>query len=252
MITMKLNIYPDFETLTIAAVDEFVRICRGAVRSRGRFTLSLSGGSTPEPFYRALGAPANRARVDWDHVHLFWGDERPVPSEHPESNFRMAKEALIDPAGVPEANIHRVPAEMDVRLAAFSYEEDLRDFFDGHWPRFDLVLLGMGADGHTASLFPKSAGLHEAQRWFIANYAPKRETWRLTLTKPAINAAREIWVLVRGASKAEKLAEALAGEKEPWENPIQLVQPEDGALTWWIDEAAAQALPEDIQRENAA
>lgn len=241
---MKLKIYPDFVALTNAAVEAFIGLCNKTVRSRGRFAVSLSGGSTPELFYRALGETANRSRVAWKHVHLFWGDERPVPPDHPDSNFRMAREALIDPLRIPEANIHRVPAELDVRLAALSYEEVLRDFFEGERPRFDLVLLGMGEDGHTASLFPKSAGLNEAQRWFIANYAPKRETWRLTLTKPAINAARVIWVLVRGESKAEKLAEVLVGTKDPWENPIQLVDPKDGEMIWMVDAGAAKKLPE--------
>ena len=247
---MNLKIYPDFDSLTNAAVEDFIGLCNQAIRSRGLFSISLSGGSTPEPFYRALGESANRARMDWRYVHIFWGDERPVPPNHPDSNFRMAREALMDPVDIPESNIHRVPAEMDVRLAAFSYEEELRDFFEGEWPCFDLVLLGMGEDGHTASLFPKSAGLNEEQRWFIANYAPDRQTWRLTLTKSAINAAREIWVLVQGESKAEKLAEILTGPQNPKANPIQLIHPVEGELTWWIDAAAAQRLPEEIKRKN--
>jgi len=248
---MKIKIYPDFGKITNAAVEAFVLFSNKAICQRGRFTVSLSGGSTPRPFYHALGEPATRLRMDWAHMHFFWGDERPVPPEHPDSNFRMVKEALIDPVAIPEANIHRVPAEMDVRLAAFSYEEVLRDFFEGDWPRFDLILLGMGKDGHTASLFPESAGLNEEYRWFIANLAPKRQTWRLTLTKHAINAAREIWVLVQGEAKAEKLAEVMADAKDPWENPIQLVHPEEGELTWWVDAAAAQKLPQEIRREIA-
>ncbi|MFW5714112.1 MAG: 6-phosphogluconolactonase, partial [Brevefilum sp.] len=203
-----------------------------------------SGGSTPEPFYRGLADRANQTRLDWRNIHFFWGDERPVPPDHPDSNFGMAREVLIGQVPILEENVHRVPAEMDVRMAAFSYEEVLRDFFDGEWPRFDLVLLGMGEDGHTASLFPKSAGLNEEQRWFIANYAPGLETWRLTLTKHAINASREIWVLVQGKSKAARLAEALTGPHDPWENPIQLIAPEDGELVWMVDEDAAQKLPD--------
>jgi 6-phosphogluconolactonase len=241
---MKLKIYPDFETLTKAAVEEAIRLSEEAIHQRGRFTIALSGGSTPAPFYRALAKSTNRKRLDWEHIHLFWGDERPVPADHPDSNYRMAKETLIDLVGIPEANVHRVPAELDVRLAAFSYEEVLRDFFDGDWPPFDLTLLGMGADGHTASLFPHSAGLNEAQRWFIANYAPGMETWRLTLTRHAINAARTVWVLVRGESKAEKLAGVLAGPQNPQANPIQLIHPEEGEMVWWVDQAAAQKLPE--------
>lgn len=244
---MKLNIYPDFESLTYAAVEMFVELANQSIRKRGRCSVALSGGGTPEPFYRALAEPANQARILWEQLHLFWGDERPVSPADPESNFYMAREALIGPVEIPQENVHRVPAEMDVRLAAFSYEETLRDFFEGEWPRFDLVLLGMGEDGHTASLFPESAGLNEEHRWFIANYAPKRETWRLTLTKHAINAGREIWVLVRGASKADKLAEVLTGKQAPRANPIQLIRPADGELVWMVDQAAAQKLPEEIK-----
>jgi 6-phosphogluconolactonase len=246
VIVMMLIINDDFDSLMQEAADAYVRLVNQSIRQRGRFSVALSGGSTPDPFYRALADPANQSCINWQKIHLFWGDERPVPPDHPESNFRMVREALIDNVPIPQENIHRVLADIDVRMAAFSYEETLRDLFEGDWPRFDLVLLGMGEDGHTASLFPNSAGLHEEQRWFIANYAPKKDTWRLTLTKNAINAAREIWVLVRGDSKADKLAEVLAGSQDLAKNPIQLVKPVDGELVWWVDAAAAGKLPEDL------
>ena len=240
---MKIEVFPAFASLTSTAVEAFIGLAHQSMAERGRFSLALSGGGTPEPLYRALADPAYRTRIIWEQIHLFWGDERPVPPNDPESNYRMAQDALISRVPIPADNVHRVPAELDVRIAAFSYEEILRDFFEGAWPRFDLVLLGMGTDGHTASLFPQSAGLNEEQRWFIANFAPKRETWRLTLTRHAINAARNIWVLVQGESKADKLAEVLTGQRDPWINPIQWIDPGDGALVWWVDGAAARRLP---------
>lgn len=241
---MKINVFADFTALVSAGVEKFIGLANHSIGQSGQFSVALSGGSTPDPFYRGLAEPANQNRLSWEKVHLFWGDERPVSPDHAESNFNMVQEALISHVPIPEANVHRVPAEMDVRLAAFSYEEVLRDFFAGEWPRFDLVLLGMGEDGHTASLFPHSAGLNEEHRWFIANYAPGRETWRLTLSKHAINSAREIWILVAGESKSEKLAEVLTGPNDPQANPIQLIAPEDGEMIWMVDAAAAGELPE--------
>ena len=246
---MKINVFGDFNALVSAGVEKFIALANQSIVERGQFSVALSGGSTPDPFYRGLAEPANQKRIIWEKVHLFWGDERPVPPDHADSNFNMVQAALINHVPIPEVNVHRVPAEMDVRLAAFSYEETLRDFFKGDWPRFDLVLLGMGEDGHTASLFPGSAGLNEAHRWFIANYAPRQETWRLTLTKHAINAAQNVWVLVKGGSKADKLAEVLTGPRDPWANPIQLIDPEDGEMVWMVDEAAASALPEGFEKE---
>ena len=246
---MKINVFEDSNALVSAAVEDFITLANQSIGQNDRFSMALSGGSTPEPFYRALADSAHRKRLAWERTHLFWGDERPVPPNHFESNFRMAQETLISHLPIPEANVHRVPAEMDVRLAAFSDEETLRDFFEGDWPRFDLVLLGMGEDGHTASLFPKSAGLNEDQRWFIANYVPAHETWRLTLTKNAINAARNVWVLVQGESKADKLAEVLTGPRDPWANPIQWIEPDKGEMVWMLDEAAASKLSEGFEQE---
>ena len=249
---MKIEVFPNYEALINTAVENFIGLANLSIAKRGRFSVALSGGSTPEPLYRALAQPANQQRVVWEQVHLFWGDERPVPPDHPESNYHMVKEALIAHVPVPDGNVHRVPAEMDVRMAAFSYEETLRDFFKGEQPRFDLVLLGMGDDGHTASLFPHSAGLNEAQRWFIANYVPTHQTWRLTLTRSAINAARRVWVLVRGGSKADKLAEVLAGPYDPQTNPIQLIAPDMGELIWMVEKTAAQQLPPELLvRQNS-
>jgi 6-phosphogluconolactonase len=156
----------------------------------------------------------------------------------------MVQEQLLMSVAIPEENIHRVPAEAEIRMAAFQYEEELRSYFDGEWPRFDLILLGMGEDGHTASLFPCSAGLNEEQRWFIANFAPQQETWRLTLTKNAINGARQIMVVVQGENKAAMLSQVLMGERDPQMKPIQLIEPKDGKMIWLLDQQSAKFLPE--------
>ena len=228
------------------AVGLFIQQADANIADHGRFSVALAGGSTPEPLYSALAQPENRGRIDWQNVHLFWGDERHVPPNDPQSNFRLVKENLLDAVPIPGENVHRVKAEMDVRLAAFAYEEELRQFFPGDWPRFDLVLLGMGEDGHTASLFPHSAALNEESRWFVANYAPEKETWRLTLTLNAINAARMVVVLVQGGSKAARLKAVFLDEKDPWNMPIQAINPQDGKLIWLLDREAGSQLPEDF------
>lgn len=242
----KIQVVSLDEAFIRKAADQFVAAAKQSIAERGRFSVALSGGGTPKPIYGALAEPEYRDQIDWTRVDLFWGDERHVPPDDPDSNYRMVKEVLIDRVPIPNENVYRVPAEMEIRMAAFSYEETLRDYFEGEWPAFDLLFLGMGADGHTASLFPHSAGLNEEQRWFIANYAPERETWRLTLSKKAINAARRIVALVRGAGKAEMLKAVLTGPKQPDEMPIQLIHPEGGEMLWLVDDAAARLLPPEI------
>lgn len=244
---LDVKIFEDEESLIRGAVERFINISELSIYKHGHFSVALSGGSTPKPIYEALGHADNRERLPWEKIHLFWGDERYVPPTHSDSNYWMVKESLLDHVPIPPENVHRVPAEMEIRMAALSYENELRGFFSGKWPRFDLVLLGMGDDGHTASLFPYSEGLNEGVRWFIANYAPYRESWRLTLTKNAINAARNIMVLVGGQSKAKMLAEVLVGPKSPAEKPIQLISPVNGEMTWLVDEAAASQLPDGWQ-----
>jgi 6-phosphogluconolactonase len=235
----QIEIVPTKDKLIQQAVEIFIRAANEAIRERGVFSVALSGGGTPRPVYEALGDPIQRGRVDWAKVHLFWGDERHVLPTDAQSNYRMVKEALLDQIDIPAANVHRVPAEMEVRMAAFQYEEDLRQFFSGEWPRFDFVFLGMGGDGHTASLFPGSAALNEEHRWFVANYAEGMATWRLTLSAPAINAARLILVMAAGESKAARLKAVLDGPREPYQMPIQMIAPTDGEMIWLVDEAAA-------------
>ena len=235
-----------------AAVDLFIQEAAACIADRGWFSVALSGGSTPKAVYAALGAPEKRGEVCWEKVHLFWGDERHVPPDDPKSNFRMVREALLDHVPIPDGNVHRVSAELDVRKAAWNYEAELRGHFSGDWPSFDLVFLGMGGDGHTASLFPHSSGLREEDRWFIENYSSENETWRLTLTKHAINAARLMIVLVQGKSKAEMLKTVLTGPKKPEQHPIQLIRPVDGRMVWLLDDDAARLLPSDFRDQFSA
>lgn len=242
-----IKIFPDLQSWTNEAAATFLHIARESLKKRGVFSAALSGGGTPKPVYHQIGFAGNSTQLPWSDIHLFWGDERHVPPEHDDSNFKMVKEQLLDQISIPEGNVHRVPAEMDARMAAFSYEEVLRGFFEKEQPQFDLVFLGLGEDGHTASLFPHSAGLNEEQRWFIANFSPIKEEWRLTLSKNAINAARHIVVLVRGRSKAKMVADVLTGPIEPEEKPIQLISPVDGNMIWILDREAASLLPDGIR-----
>jgi 6-phosphogluconolactonase len=224
-----------------------------AIAARGLFRVALSGGSTPRALYQRLAqAPASPALagaawpIDWSRVHLFFGDERHVPPDHPDSNYRMVKEALLTHAPIPEANVHRIKTEMpDASAAAEDYEQVLRESFRlqvGEWPRFDLALLGMGPDGHTASLFPWTPVLHERSRSAAAVWVPSMQTWRVTLTPPVFNHARSVLFLVSGAEKAETLHDVLEGPLDPERLPVQLIAPTDDAVRWLVDPAAASRL----------
>ncbi len=238
----KIEIVETPEKLTEVMSERIAEEAAAAVQQRGRFTLALSGGSTPASIYAALAKPPLVDQFPWQKTHLFWGDERHVWPNHEESNFRMVQQTLLNHAPVPVGNIHRVRAELAPGIAAFYYEKILHRIFEGTWPDFDLVLLGMGEDGHTASLFPDSAGLNEDRRWFIANEVPQLKTWRLTLSLPAINAARQVWVIIQGEKKAEMVSEVLLGDVNPQSKPIQAVQPIQGDYRWFLDRAAAQHI----------
>lgn len=237
-----IQVFLDTSAQTKAAIDLFITSARSAIEERGVFSVALSGGSTPMKLYAGLAESDGQEGVDWANIHLFFGDERHVPPDHPDSNFLMVQNTLLDKVSIPADNVHRVKAEMEPRMAAFNYEDELRAFFNEEWPRFDLVLLGMGNDGHTASLFPNTAGLNEEQRWFIANPIPSQGGWRLTLTKHAINAAHKVVVLVSGSSKAEMVSEVQTGNYDPTHKPIQLISPTAGELIWLLDRAAASRL----------
>jgi len=229
--------------LFAAAAAEFVRAGREAIAARNRFTVALSGGSTPKALYSLLAA--EHADFDWAHAYLFFGDERHVPPDHPDSNYRMVNEALLSKIQIPAANVFRVQAENpDAAAAATDYESRLADFFASkpdQFPRFDLILLGMGPDGHTASLFPGSAGLQEHKKLFIANWVEKFKTDRLTLTFPVLNNAAEVIFLANGPDKADMVHEVLEGSNDlPY--PARQIQPKNGRLVWYLEASAASRL----------
>ncbi|HVP53242.1 MAG TPA: 6-phosphogluconolactonase [Terriglobales bacterium] len=225
------------------AAECFVQAAEAAVQDAGTFSVALSGGSTPELMYQQLAGPEFRERVPWAQGEYFWSDERCVPPQHPQSNYGLAQRALLSQVPIPRHRIHRMPGELDPERAAGEYEQELRGIFrvaPPDLPRFDLVLLGMGDDGHTASLFPGSAALDESTRWVAANYVKKFNAHRLTLTFPVINAARNVVFLVSGGGKAPALRQVMRGGGAPV--PAERVHPQDGKLIWFVDEAAAAQL----------
>ena len=228
-----------------AAAEEVIRSATDAVAKRGRFTIALSGGSTPRNLYTLIAANAS-ATLPWDKMFFFWGDERHVPPDSPDSNYRMAKESLLSKVPIPPANIFPVPAENpDAAQVAEVYEQTLRRFFavaPGEFPRFDLILLGMGPDGHTASLFPETAALQEKSRLVVANWVEKLGGSRITFTLPLLNSARCVAFLVSGTDKAAALHEVLEGNAPADKYPSRLVQPSEGKLIWFVDRAAASEL----------
>lgn len=245
---MGLQVYADPQTAARAAALEIVRRAEVAQTTRGHFTLALAGGSTPRAVYALLASDEFLPLVDWTNAYVFWGDDRCVPPDHPDSNYHMARQALLDYVPIPMDHIYRMQGEREPEQAAADYEMALRTFFgersseDFVTPRFDLLLLGMGDDGHTASLFPGTPVLNERERWVAAQYVDKLGAWRLTLTPPALNAAEAVLFLVTGATKAPALAAVLEGLPDADRYPAQLVQPRDGVVDWYVDEAAAALL----------
>jgi 6-phosphogluconolactonase len=226
------------EELFQAAAAEFVGQAEHAIHHNGRFTVALSGGSTPKGLYSLLASGAI-PNIPWDKIYFFFGDERHVPPDHPDSNYRTARESLLSKAPISPENIFRVLAEQDAESAAQAYEQTLKKFFglrEGEFPRFDLILLGLGPDGHTASLFPGSAGLNENRRLVIANWVEKFKTYRISFTYPVLNRAACDLFLVAGAEKAKVVGEILKGDQQ---YPASRVTPSDGRLLWLLDRAAA-------------
>lgn len=239
-----LRRFGELGELTRAAVDDFIAVANEARRARSLCHVALSGGSTPKRLFEELSR-AGRQALPWDAVHLWWGDERTVAPDHPDSNYGMARALLIEPLALDLTRVHRIAGELaDHDAAARSYEDALVAEL-GAPPVFDLVYLGMGPDGHTASLFPGSGGLDETRRWVIANRVTSPlvhgTATRITLTAPAINAARRIRFLVAGADKAASLAQVLEGPRDPHRYPAQLIR-RDGDVVWLVDEAAASQL----------
>ncbi len=242
------RILPDFEALSRCAAEEFVRRARKAVKIQDRFMVVLSGGSTPKRLYELLGDPNQefRPQIPWEFIHFFWGDERHVPPEHSDNNYRMARDAMLGDVPVPAKHVHRIESENpDPEAVADKYEATLRECFrlrEDEIPRFDLVLLGIGPCGHTASLFPATEALHETRRLVVAQWVKRFNAFRITLTPPILNNAAEIMFLVSGEDKASVLQTILEGDYRPDEYPAQLIAPRDGKLLWLADAAAASRL----------
>ena len=243
----EVQIVADAEALYRAGATQFVRQAAAAIGTNGLFTVALSGGSTPKGLYELLATDAAlRTQVPWDKIHVCWGDERHVPPTDADSNYRMAHEAMLSKLPIPPANVHRIKSENpDAGQAADDYEQTLWAIFpgaEGQPPRFDLIFLGLGPEGHTASLFPGTKALHEGKRLVVSNWVGKFYTERITMTPPVLNNAACVIFLVSGDDKALPLKAVLEGRYEPDQLPAQLVQPRQGRLLWLVDRAAASLL----------
>jgi len=244
MVKHDLKVFSSLEEMSWEAACAFEDQSRLRVIEGETFTAALSGGVTPRLFYQILGSPALAGRIPWNYIHLFQVDERCVPPDHPDSNYRMIREALLDHADIPAGNFHRMQAEQaDLVQAACDYAQELARVLhpnDGDRPRLDMVFLGMGPDGHTASLFPGTSALAEQNVWVRPNHVERLGMRRLTMTLPLLNAAARVIFLVAGADKAEGIRKVLEGP--PSQLPAQRIQPVDGSLSWFLDEAAARKL----------
>lgn len=232
-----LQSFDNADELADAACESFIDLATTNIESSGVFRVALAGGSTPKRLYEML----SKVELPWDKIQLYWGDERNVPHDHDDSNYKMVKQTLLDPGKVPAASVFPVPTSSDSpSAAALEYEQTLKAQFsdsDG-WPEFDLILLGMGDDAHTASLFPGTGAITESERWFTENWVPKFDTFRLTLTAPAINAAANVWFMITGANKRDALEKVWGQVKDGSQFPSQLIDPNDGVL-WWMVSAEA-------------
>jgi 6-phosphogluconolactonase len=222
--------------------DFIVDVARNAVATRGRFDFVVSGGSSPKRLYDLLTSDAYQNRVDWQKTYFFLGDERNVGLEHPDSNYRMVKQSLFDPLHVPADHVFPVDTMLTPAAAAARYEELIRTHFNGGPCQFDLVLLGLGSNSHTASLFPHTEVLHEQTKLVSGLFIPEVNMFRITFTAPLINQARHIAFLVYGASKAEAVAEIIQGKRDIDAHPAQLIQPVGGTLEWFVDAAAGEKI----------
>jgi 6-phosphogluconolactonase len=239
----QVRVFPDTEALALAAAGEFAAAAEAAVRRDGIFFAAVSGGRSPLPVYNAMAGPPFRERVKWRDVHIFWADERCVGPDHPDSNYGAAKRVLLDRVPIPEGNVHRIRAEETPDRAADMYETELRAVMGLRFLEtrrlFDWTLLGMGEDGHTASLFPGTSAMGETRRWAISVFIERLRTSRITLTLPAINASEAVLFIVTGASKASTLARVFNPADVEDILPAGLVRPVSGRLAWLVDGAAA-------------
>jgi 6-phosphogluconolactonase len=247
-VTVTYKVWETPEEMAFAAAQLFASSIEKAVKTRGIARLAISGGSTPKAMFKLLADPAQPflMTIPWDKLHLYWVDERCVGPDDPESNYGVARDLLLTKVPIPESNVYRMEGELDPEEAASRYESVLRNSMKlegAESPAFDLVALGMGPDGHTASLFPHTAGLDEIGRLVIANHVAQKDTWRITLTWPVINQATEVAFELDGAGKADILAEVLTGPRDIERLPSQLIRPSNGKLLFLLDQAAAAKLP---------
>jgi 6-phosphogluconolactonase len=251
MIDKIIRVFPTLDRLYQAAADQYVEVVRQAVQSHGRAYVTLSGGSTPQRLYQLLASPPYQTSVHWNVIHFYWGDERCVPMEHPESNFGRVKKILLDRVLVRKVNIHRVHGELTPENAAKNYIRTLakNGTADQPWPQMDYTLMGMGADGHTASLFPGKENSKEEVAPVIVTSGEylNRPVERVTLTPRVFNSSRNVVFLVTGADKAAILAAVLNGPYDPVNLPAQRIQPAHGTLTWLVDSLAARLIVKGVQ-----
>jgi 6-phosphogluconolactonase len=246
VVTYRVNPTPD--ALAVSAAEFFTTTVVAAVKARGLVRVAISGGTTPKALFSLLANPSAPyfAQIPWNRLQIFWVDERSVPPTDADSNYRMTREALLSHLSLPSSQVYRIEGELDPEVAAARYEATIRTAFrleGAETPVFDLVLLGLGEDGHTASLFPHTAAIYELARIAIANHVPQKESWRITLTWPVLIQAREVAFLVGGASKTQPLHDMLLGPYDPEAKPAQLIRPTSGRLTLLLDAAAASKLP---------
>jgi 6-phosphogluconolactonase len=239
-----IQIYPDPQQLAQSATEIVISTMQKAIQNTGRCSISLSGGSTPRQLYELLAQPGNASKIEWSKVTVFWGDERCVPPDHQDSDYLMVCQALLDHLPVDhQPTVHRMPGEIDPIDAARRYEQILREYFGSNaTATFNVLLLGMGEDGHTASLFPHTPPIHETARWVIGHYVDKLSGWRLTLTPPILNLSQLTIFLVAGSGKAAMLKQVLRGPYLPDEFPSQSIRPVNQNLVWLIDQAAASQV----------
>ena len=245
-ITVEYFVYENANEFAQHAAELFATRIGQAVSKRGAARIAISGGNTPKPIFGLLSGSSFKDKLPWDKVQLYWVDERTVAPNSEDSNYGMTKKNLLDRVAIPEVNVFRMEGERDPQEAAARYESIIRNNMrleGAELPTFDLVALGMGDDGHTASLFPHTEGLHELGRIVIANHVPQKDTWRLTLTAPVINQALDVVFLIQGADKAEPLSHVFQGQYDPETYPSQLIRPASGSLTLILDKAAAAKLP---------
>lgn len=245
---IKYYVEPDPAALARRAAQYFLEMTTEVVDARGQARIAISGGSTPKAAFQLLADSHQhwRAAMPWDQLDLYWVDERTVPPDHSDSNYRMTREALLNHVPLHYQHVHRIEGELEPEAAAARYESELRNSFrleGAEVPRFDLISLGMGPDGHTASLFPYTSAIHEMGRLVVANHVPQLNTWRITLTWPVINHASSVFFLIAGADKAERVREVFLGPRDPERLPSQLIWPSSGILTLFLDKAAAALLP---------